>query len=42
LPSRGRSAFATDEAVEKGVAREEYADVKEYLLAQFGEVFNLA
>ena len=41
LPSAGRSAFATDEAVEKGVAREEYADVKEYLLAQFGEVFKL-
>ena len=42
LPSRGRSAFATDEAVENGVAREEYVDLKEFLLAQFGEVFNLA
>ena len=32
------SAFATDEAVaESGLKKEDYADVKEYLLAQFAD-----
>jgi len=36
------SAFATDEAVEKsGLKKNEFADVKEYLLAQFADVYKL-